>query len=120
MRMTNLDRRSQYGPGGRGISPNSFGQRNNPNVSGHSEHLWNMMEDIELFPEEVFQLLRFEERNLSNYKKGIEREKHKVAQVFDSLKMEIDHNIEDMKISVQAELDRIYRNYMEKYANLKG
>ena len=60
------------------------------------------MEDIELFPEEVFQLLRLEERNLSNYKKGIEREKQRVGKVFDSLKMEIDHNIEDMKISVQA------------------
>ena len=51
------------------------------------------MEDIELFPEEVYQLLRYEERNLSSYKKGIEREKHKVGQVFDSLKKEIEHNI---------------------------
>jgi hypothetical protein len=32
----------------------------------------------------------------------------------------MEHNIDDLKISIFAELDRIYRNYMEKYANLKG
>ena len=59
MRINNLDRRGLYGPV-RGISPNSFAQRSNPNISVHSEHLWNMMEDIELFPDEIYQLLRYE------------------------------------------------------------
>ncbi len=30
------------------------------------------------------------------------------------------HNIDDLKISIHAELDRIYRLYMEKYAMLKS
>lgn len=30
------------------------------------------------------------------------------------------HNVDDLKISILAELDRIYKNYMEKYATLKG
>jgi hypothetical protein len=30
------------------------------------------------------------------------------------------HNVDDLKISVLAELDRVYKDYMEKYATLKG
>lgn len=78
------------------------------------------MEDIELFPDEIYQLLKYEERNLSGYKKTIEREKQRAGQAIDSLKKEMEHNIDDLKISIFAELDRIYRNYMEKYATLKG
>ena len=88
--------------GGRGLSPNSFAQRGNPNLSVHSDHLWNMMEDIELFPDEIYQLLRHEERNLIAYKKTIEREKYKVGETFNSLKKEMEHNIDDLKISVFA------------------
>lgn len=34
--------------------------------------------------------------------------------------MEIDHILEDVKISVQAELDLVYKTYITKYAQLKG
>ena len=90
------------------------------NVSVHSEHLWNMMEEMDLFPEEIYQLLRYEERNLSAFKKSIEREKQKVALEIENIKKEIIHNIDDLKITIDAELDGIYRHYMEKYATLKG
>jgi hypothetical protein len=30
------------------------------------------------------------------------------------------HNVDDLKISILAELDRVYKDYMEKYATLKG
>lgn len=33
---------------------------------------------------------------------------------------EIDHIIEDTKLSVQAELDLVYKAYITKYAELKG
>ena len=33
---------------------------------------------------------------------------------------EVDHILEDVKISVQAELDLIYKSYITKYAELKG
>ena len=78
------------------------------------------MEETELFPDEIHQLLRQEERNLSNYKKGLEREKMKVNSEIETLKKEVIHNIDDLKISIFAELDRIYRSYMEKYATLKA
>lgn len=35
------------------------------------------------------------------------------------MKREIIHNIEDLKLSVQAELDRVYKLFMEKYAVFK-
>jgi len=57
---------------------------------------------------------------LSSFKKSIEREKARVVAEVEQLKKEIVHNVDDLKISVFAELDRIYKNYMEKYATLKG
>lgn len=55
-----------------------------------------------MFPEEISQLLRYEERNLSNYKKALEREKIKVNGEVENLKKEIIHNIDDLKISIFA------------------
>lgn len=61
-----------------------------------------MMDNVKLFPEEISQLLRYEERNLSNYKKALEREKIKVNGEVENLKKEIIHNIDDLKISIFA------------------
>jgi hypothetical protein len=36
------------------------------------------------------------------------------------IRTEIDHILEDIKISVQAELDLVYKTYITKYAELKG
>lgn len=44
----------------------------------------------------------------------------KVENDFTNTKMEICHIIDDLKISMQAELDNIYRLFMEKYACLKS
>ena len=57
---------------------------------------------------------------MSSFKKSIQREKARVGAEVEQLKKEIVHNVDDLKISVFAELDRIYKNYMEKYATLKG
>ncbi len=38
----------------------------------------------------------------------------------DQLKKEMMHNLDDLKISILAELDRVYKDYMEKYATVKG
>lgn len=79
-----------------------------------------MLEDVELFSEEIYQLFRYEERNLSAFKKSIEREKARAATEIEHLKKEMMHNVDDLKISIMAELDRVYKSYMEKYATLKG
>lgn len=125
MRTTNpVKDRSWANLNPRNHSPNSFNNRplysNQSNVSVHSDHLWNMLEDVELFPDEIHLLFRYEDRNLSAYKKSIEREKMKVGQEMEHLKKEMVHNIDDLKISLLAELDRGYKNYMEKYATLKA
>lgn len=61
-----------------------------------------MIEDIELFPEEIHGLLKNEERNLSAYKVAINREKDKVTHEIENLKRQIVHNIDDLKISIHA------------------
>lgn len=38
----------------------------------------------------------------------------------DSYKKEISHYIDDFKLSLMAELDNVYKVYMERYAKLKG
>ena len=38
---------------------------------------------------------------------------------FTNLKHEIEHIVDDLKISLQAEIDNIYRLFIEKYACLK-
>jgi hypothetical protein len=45
--------------------------RSQQNYSVHSEHLWHALDEIELFPAEVYQLIKNEERNLSSYKINI-------------------------------------------------
>jgi hypothetical protein len=65
-------------------------------------------------------LLRNEEKNINNLKEKIEHEKAKVENDFSVFKTEIDHILEDIKISVQAELDLVYKTYITKYAELKG
>lgn len=107
---------------GRSHSPNSFSYNPNKsqNTSVHSEHLWNSLEELELFPGEIQQLIKNEERNLSSYKMTIDREKNKVSHEIENMKREIVHNIDDLKISIHSELDRIYKYYMEKYATMKG
>lgn len=39
---------------------------------------------------------------------------------FSVFRAEIDHILEDVKLSVQAELDLVYKTYITKYADLKG
>ena len=65
-------------------------------------------------------LLRNEEKNINNIKEKIEKEKARVENDFAVFRAEIDHILEDVKISVQAELDLIYKSYITKYAELKG
>ena len=65
MAMRNIDKNRSWTnmAAGRNHSPNSFANRNNfntSNVSVHSDHLWNLMEEVELFPEEIHQLFRYE------------------------------------------------------------
>jgi len=36
------------------------------------------------------------------------------------LKTELEHTLEDLKLSVQAELDLVYKVFISKYAEIKG
>jgi len=47
-------------------------------------------------------LLRNEEKNINNLKEKIEKEKARVENDFAVFRAEIDHIVEDVKLSVQA------------------
>ncbi len=79
-----------------------------------------MIEDGEVFPHDMLLLLTDEARNIKNFKAKIEREKLRVNSDFDVFKKEIMHIIEDLKISIVAELDLVYKVYIEKYAMMKS
>lgn len=61
-----------------------------------------------------------EQRNLKNFKARIEKEKTRVIADFEVFKKEINHVIDDLKLSVAAELDTLYKTYIEKYAYMKS
>lgn len=105
----------------------AMGQKNNFSrsrvsmASSHVSQLNNMMsEHTDIFPDDLVFLLSNEEKNINNLKEKVEREKAKVENDFAVFRTEIDHILEDVKISVQAELDLIYKAYITKYAEIKG
>jgi hypothetical protein len=55
-----------------------------------------------IFPEDMIFLLKNEEKNINNFKDKIEKEKSKVENDFAVFKTEIEHILEDVKISLQA------------------
>lgn len=74
----------------------------------------------EVFPEDLLMLLIEESNNIKSFKARIEKEKGKVVNDMEIFKKEIIHIIEDLKISMLAELDLSYKLYIEKYAFLKS
>jgi len=60
------------------------------------------MNEPDVFPEELVFLLRNEEKNINNLKEKIEKEKSRVENDFAVFRAEIDHILEDVKISIQA------------------
>jgi hypothetical protein len=65
-------------------------------------------------------LLKNEERNIRCFKSRIGREKERINQDVSAWRVEFNHNVEDLRLSLHAELDRIYQNYLERYAQFKG
>ena len=37
-----------------------------------------------------------------------------------AFKTEMNHTLEDLRLSLHAHLDRVYQDYMERYAKFKG
>lgn len=90
-------------------------------ASSHVSELSNLMaEHTDIFPDELVFLLSNEEKNINLLKEKVEREKARVENDFAIFRTEIDHIMEDVKISVQAELDLVYKTYITKYAEIKG
>lgn len=65
-------------------------------------------------------LLTNEARNIKAFKDKTDKEKNRVVKDFEVFKKEISHIIDDLKLSIVAELDILYKSYIEKYAMLKS
>ncbi len=71
--------------------------------NSHVSQLSNMMaEHTDIFPDDIVFLLGNEEKNINVLKEKVEKEKAKVENDFAVIRTEIDHILEDIKISVQA------------------
>ena len=92
---------------------NQFGRsRISLGASSCATELGQMMQEhTDVFPEDLVFLISNEEKNINIMKEKIEREKSKVENDFAIYRTEIDHILEDIKLSVQAELDLVYKTY---------
>ena len=90
------------------------------NSSESTVNLSAILNTGEVFPEDLLMLLIEEANNIKSFKARIEKEKGKVVNDMEIFKKEIIHVIEDLKISMLAELDLSYKLYIEKYAFLKS
>jgi hypothetical protein len=60
-----------------------------------------------------------EEGNVEHMRKLIENEKKRVDRDFDNFIKEIIHIVEDLKLSVYAQLDCVFMGFMDIYKNMK-
>lgn len=65
-----------------------------------------------MYPSGFAELLKFEERNIKTFKGQINREKERVNEDMISFKTEVNHTLEDLRLSLHAHLDRIYQGYI--------
>lgn len=75
--------------------------------------------DNKIFPNELLFLLGNEEGNVEHFRKTISEEKARVERDFQKLSQEISHILEDLKLSLTAELDILFRDFMTLYGELK-
>ena len=65
-------------------------------------------------------MLKNESRNIKAFKLEINKEKERVDEDLSSFKVEINHTLEDLRLSLHALLDRVYQAYLEKTAKFRG
>ena len=101
-------------------SNSSQTKSSNNNTTFNSEYLRDSLEDLELFPSLCIEMMKYEERNINAFKRVIGHEKNRINSELEALSLEINHIIEDYRLSLQAVLDRIYQNYITRYAEFKS
>jgi len=91
---------------------------NNSSASGLS--FLGQVDQNEMFSEDLIFLLKNEDRNINHFKEKIEKEKAKVQNDFDVFRNELEHIMDDLKGSMQAELDLAYKTFITKYKEMKA
>ena len=88
--------------------------------SAASEHLWGALGETEVFPDFCLELLKNEDKYIRKFKKTIEAEKARVNNEISSYVSEVNHIIEDFRLSLLASIDQIYRRFLEKYSQFRA
>ena len=92
---------------------------NRSRVSQNTTYNFGAFGEEKLYTEEMLYLLSEEEKNLKYFKEKMQTEKQRVVRDFDNLKKQIDHLLQDLQISLIAQLDQVYKEFMSRYKNFK-
>ena len=65
-----------------------------------------------MYPAGFSELLKHEDRNVKAFKLQINKEKERIDDDMQSFKIEINHTLEDLRLSLHAHLDRVYQMYL--------
>jgi glutathionyl-hydroquinone reductase len=65
-----------------------------------------------MYPQGFAELLKNEDKNIKAFKLDIQREKDRLDEDLTSFKVEINHTLEDLRLSLHAHLDNVYKSYL--------
>jgi hypothetical protein len=104
----------RYLPKEASVSRSRVSQQQSMSASG-----WGLGAEEKLYSEEMVFLLGEEEGNLRYFKEKIDSEKQRAGRDFEHLKQQVGHLIEDLQVSVLAELDLVYKDFLTRYKQFK-
>ena len=87
------------------------------NVLNVQAELMNYDEDF--LPEDCLFLLGEEDNNLASFRENVEKEKARLASDMDLMMRDVMNLFEENKVKLQENIDLHYKNYLQKYGQLK-
>lgn len=76
--------------------------------------------DQDYFPQYTLFLLSDEEKNISNFKERIAKEKQRVVADIDIFKQEVVNLVDDIKQTLLEKIDEHFLEFIEKYKKFKN
>ncbi|KAL4508506.1 hypothetical protein ABPG72_003810 [Tetrahymena utriculariae] len=76
--------------------------------------------DQDYFPQYTMFLLAEEEKNLTNYRERVEKEKQKIEADFEHMKHEMNNLLDDLKIELTTGVDEHFKQFIERYKTFKS
>lgn len=80
----------------------------------------NSMGDNKFYPQQLIFLISNEQGNINHMRRIIEQDKKRINRDFDNFTRQILHLIEDLKLSLNSQLDIVLKDFMNLYIKLKN